>query len=284
MWDVSKLSTLLFGMGFKPAFVRECEYTYGWNFAHLFTALYDGSFYKNDPHGETRGQDQLLGFATFLCGVFVGNQQYRTNLNTIFERSLHGDGYDFVEGKLVETGIDTDTSAELRALPDRTALVRDLSAGMESNEPVAVFFLDLDHFKDVNDRLGHTAGDDCLTNIVRTIAEALRRKGKLYSIGGDEFCVVLPNFTTAEAAVTAERVRAAIDGLKPFGAAVKVTASIGVAGSDTNRFPTADALIKAADEAMYVAKFTGKNRVSVCPLDPEEAAQADARRKRSVGR
>jgi hypothetical protein len=64
----------------------------------------DGSFDKDDPHGKTRGQGQLLGFATFLCGVLVGNQQYRTNLNSIFENSLLDDGYDFVEGKLPATG------------------------------------------------------------------------------------------------------------------------------------------------------------------------------------
>jgi diguanylate cyclase (GGDEF)-like protein len=284
MWDVSKLSTLLFGMGFEPAFVRECEYTYGWNFAHLFQALYDGSFYKNDPHGETRGQDHLRGFATFLCGVFVGNEQYRSNLNSVFEKSLLDDGYDFVEGKLTEESIDTNMAPEVRALPDRTALVHDLSVGIDGDEPVAVLFLDLDHFKEVNDRLGHTSGNDCLANIVGTIAEALRRKGKLYRVGGDEFCAVLPNFATAEAAVTAERVRAAIDALKPFGGVVKVTASIGVAGSDANQLVTAESLVKAADEAMYVAKFTGKNRIAACPLDPEKAAQADARRKGNVGR
>src|SRR5260370_831901 len=112
----------------------------------------------------------------------------------------------------------------------------------------------------------------------------LRRKGKLYRGGGDEFCVMLPNFLTAEASVTAERVRAGIDRLKAFGGAVKVTTSIGVAGSDTNPQTTPESLVAAAEDAMYVAKFSGKNRVCSWPLNSEESARAEARRKTSVGR
>ena len=284
MWDVRRLSTILFGMGFEQDFLSKCEFFYGWYFAHLFPALYDGSFYQDSLRGKARGQEHLLGFATFLCGVFLGNDQYRTNLNYIFEKSLLDDGYQFVGGKLVETDVDTDVSPELAALPNRTALIQDLSTGIQSGDPVSVFFLDLDHFKEVNDCLGHAAGNECLTRIVQTIAQALRRKGKLYRVGGDEFCVVLPNFVTPEATVTAERVRVAVEELKAFGGIVKVTASIGVAGSDRNPQATPDWLVAAADDAMYVAKFTGKNRVSTWPLNPEETARAQARRKTVLGR
>lgn len=238
LWDVTKLSTLLFGMDFERDFLEKCEYEYGWYFANLFPALYDGSFYSDPIHGTLRGQQHLLGFATFLCGVFIGNDQYRTDLNVAFERSLFNDGYRFSDGKLGETEVDTETSPELLALPNRTTLVRDISTALQNNEPLAILFIDLDHFKDVNDRLGHAAGNECLTTIAQVMATTLRRKGKLYRVGGDEFCAMLPNFSTSEAGLTAERVRTAIDSLKPIGGVVKVTASIGVAGSDTGQAST----------------------------------------------
>lgn len=65
-------------------------------------------------------------------------------------------------------------------------------------------------FKQVNDQLSHAQGDECLVTIVRTIADVLRHKGKLYRVGGDEFCVMLRNFCVDEAGVTAERIRKSI--------------------------------------------------------------------------
>jgi GGDEF domain-containing protein len=80
----------------------------------------------------------------------------------------------------------------------------------------------------------------------------------------------------------AERVRASIDALAPFGGLVKVTASIGVAVSDGKALATPDALVKAADEAMYVSKFTTKNRICLWPPDAAEAAQADINRRNAA--
>ena len=130
--------------------------------------------------------------------------------------------------------------------------------------------------------MSHAKGDECLVTVVRTISEVLRHKGKLYRVGGDEFCAILPNFCSDEAGVTAERIRACIDGLKAFGGKVKVTASIGVAASDRVEVTTAHALVTSADQAMYVSKFTTKNRVCVWPPDEKDAAEAEASRKRAA--
>lgn len=100
----------------------------------------------------------------------------------------------------------------------------------------------------------------------------LQRKGRLYRVGGDEFCILLPNFSSAESAATAERVRASIDALGPFNGTTKVTVSIGVATSDSDeeRFRgDPESLVTAADEAMYVSKRVTKNRVTTWP--PSEA-------------
>ena len=76
---------------------------------------------------------------------------------------------------------------------------------------MAILYLDLDGFKEVNDTLGHAAGNECLIQVARTMASAVLNKGKLYRPGGDEFVVLLPNFSSEEAASTAERIRATID-------------------------------------------------------------------------
>ena len=278
-FDISKLPTTLFAMGFDRDFVSTCDFQYYWNFAVLFPALHDGSFYQHAIYAQARGQDLLRGFATFLCGTFVQNPWLGTRLKDSFEQSLFSDGYQFVAGKLVETGVDTSTSPELAAMPNKDSLLQDLSLQLQSNEFVAVLFVDLDHFKQVNDRLGHPEGDRCLSAVVQAMSRVMQHKGKLYRVGGDEFCVMLPNFSTPEAVAAAERLRASIDALAPFGGVVKVTASIGVAVSDGKGLATPATLVKAADDAMYVSKFTTKNRICLWPPDAAEAAQADINRR-----
>jgi len=126
---------------------------------------------------------------------------------------------------------------------------------------VALLFVDLDNFKSVNDTLGHEQGNQCLLRTIRVISAAVLFKGKLFRWGGDEFAIVLPNFTSSEAAATAERIRGELDAASP-GGAIKVTASIGVATSQSIGASNAATLEKVADEAMYAAK-KGKNAVVV---------------------
>jgi len=282
LFDIRKVPTTLFAMGFEREFLSKCENQYYWDFASLFPDLHDGTFYQNSAGGQSRGQGYLRGFASFLCGTFEDNPEYRTPLNDSFEQSLLRDGYKFATKKLVETGIDASTSPEAAALPVRESLLEDLLLQLQGNELVAVLFVDLDEFKLVNDRLGHAEGDNCLSTVVQTITRVLRHKGKLYRVGGDEFCVMLPNFSTSEVAAVHERLRASIDDLEPFGGTVKVTASVGVAVSEEKRLSTPHALVKAADEAMYVSKFTTKNRVCLWPPDAREAAQAETNRKKAA--
>jgi diguanylate cyclase (GGDEF)-like protein len=123
-----------------------------------------------------------------------------------------------------------------------------------------MLFIDLDGFKQVNDQLGHHEGDKCLVKVATMIREAAVGKGKLFRPGGDEFVVVLPNFTRHEAAATAERIRTAIETGNP-GGTKKVTASIGVTDSELAK--DAATLYKRADDAMYVAKHDRKKNCVV---------------------
>jgi len=213
MFDIEQLSTTLFAMGFDQEFISACQDRYYWNFRSLFAALHDGSFYGHGDGGRSRGQGDLRGFATFLCGAFVQHSALRTPLNNLFEQSLLRDGYRFDGRSLVEVNSDTSVVRELSELQNRESLLRDVSLQLQGDACVAIVFIDLDHFKQVNDQLTHAQGDECLVTVVRTISDVLRHRGKLYRTGGDEFCAVLPNFSVDEAEVTAERIRKSIDAL-----------------------------------------------------------------------
>jgi len=283
MFDIEQLSTTLFAMGVEQDVISTCEYRYFWNFKSLFPALYDGSFFGSGVGSRSKGQAYLRGFATFLCGAFVQHSQLRTHHNSLFEKSLLRDGYRFDGRFLTEVNLDTSSVPELSELQNRKSLLNDASSQLQNGSDLALLFIDLDHFKQVNDQLSHADGDQCLATIVRTLSGVLRHRGKLYRVGGDEFCAMLPNFDVAEAAATGERIRRSIEALPPFGGKVKVTASLGIAVSDQKQLSTADALVRAADEAMYVSKFTTKNRVCIWPPSEQDAAQAEVNRKKVQG-
>lgn len=146
------------------------------------------------------------------------------------------------------------------------ALERELARADRRRAPLAVAILDLDHFKAVNDRHGHHAGDAVLVAAAGTLAGELRRNDVLARWGGEEFVLLLPDTDADGARVVAERCRAKLQaGPVDFeGKAIEVTASFGVAARQTGAAAASgDALVRAADEALYRAKREGRNRVEV---------------------
>ena len=169
---------------------------------------------------------------------------------------------------------------ELTGLPNRRLfteeLARALARAQRSGEAIAVMFIDLDQFKQVNDNLGHAAGDELLCTVAQRLRAQLRHMDLLARLGGDEFVALVEG--TAEAAHlsrTAHRLlHAAAEPVALAGTAVQVSASIGIAlfPSDAN---DADALMRHADTAMYEAKRAGRN---TCAFFVAELAQRAARR------
>ena len=149
----------------------------------------------------------------------------------------------------------------LTGLPNRALfadhLDRALKLARRRDERVAIAFIDLDRFKDVNDTRGHAAGDRLLAEVAARLAGAVRESDLVARIGGDEFCAILPAVADADAVrAVAERMLAALAG------ASGVTASIGIA-----LFPdhgaAGDELLRVADAAMYRVKGEGRNAIAI---------------------
>jgi diguanylate cyclase (GGDEF)-like protein len=130
-----------------------------------------------------------------------------------------------------------------------------------TGEEVSLVLIDIDHFKWVNDRHSHLVGDAVLRALSTEITRHCRVSDLAARIGGEEFVVLLPNTGRTEALAVAERLRASVEALDltQFANGVRITVSAGVAG--TSRAMTAEALLAAADEALYAAKRGGRNQV-----------------------
>jgi diguanylate cyclase (GGDEF)-like protein len=145
---------------------------------------------------------------------------------------------------------------------------RMLTRHQYENAPLCLLFLDLDHFKALNDRFGHSGGDDVLTKFVAVVHDSIRPTDFLFRLGGEEFCCLLPHTSTDQAQTVAERIRQQVENAAAnvAGAAVKVTVSLGLASTETFGYDL-DALMRRADMAVYAAKRRGRNQLAIATAD-----------------
>jgi two-component system, cell cycle response regulator len=137
----------------------------------------------------------------------------------------------------------------------------------------ALVLLDLDHFKRINDKYGHAAGDAVLQAVGQTLRDATRVEDLVARYGGEEFGLIIPGATLLGAALLAQRVRIAIAQLSvEVGQNVlHPSASLGVAAIEHGEAGSGKALLQAADDALYAAKRSGRNRVNIGTLDSAAA-------------
>ncbi|HEV2654488.1 MAG TPA: GGDEF domain-containing protein [Ktedonobacteraceae bacterium] len=170
------------------------------------------------------------------------------------------------------------TTDPITGLPNHRAVItrieEEVSRCQSEHTSCAILFIDLDHFKRVNDTWGHRAGDSLLYEVARRLRSALRESDFVGRYGGEEFAGVITDVDASEAALIAERIRACV-AFRPCTweiedtrtlVEIPITASIGVAVYQLHGVTRAD-LIECADRAMYQAKHSGRNRI--CFAEPE---------------
>jgi diguanylate cyclase (GGDEF)-like protein len=212
--------------------------------AYILVLLGLSTFGFNADTAAAHGQDVMAAVALVLCSVILS-------------------------GALVESDRAhrrRSTLDPLTGLLNRNALEQRLGEldGQPTSEAEglshSLLLCDLDHFKRVNDRLGHAAGDAVLQDVAYTMRATLRAGDSIYRVGGEEILVVLPGAGEADAVEIAERLRGAVRDRRPVG--VPVTISVGVAVSGAGPVDT-DELVSCADAALYAAKAGGRDRVIV---------------------
>jgi diguanylate cyclase (GGDEF)-like protein len=141
---------------------------------------------------------------------------------------------------------------------------REVKRALRYGQKLSLMILDLDHFKQVNDRFGHARGDEVLQSVVAIIQDGLREVDVLARLGGEEFGVLLPNTELEAAETAAERIRHAVESYEQrlAGSLPTVTVSIGVAEL-RHEDGGLDTLYKRTDDALYAAKERGRNQTAV---------------------
>ncbi|SIQ20496.1 diguanylate cyclase (GGDEF) domain-containing protein [Alkalispirochaeta americana] len=173
--------------------------------------------------------------------------------------------YDEVERLTVLAHRDSLTGAFARHQGEKLAAAL-LDQAARTSKPVSFLVLDLDHFKLVNDTYGHAAGDTVLRRIGELLRNTFRKKDLIFRFGGEEFCLLLPDTSCAEAQAIAERLRRTVESLKipEVDPGLTLSASIGI-----SVYPECgsaqEELFQRADQALYTAKKQGRNMVVCCP-------------------
>lgn len=198
--------------------------------------------------GELRcySRKRISGFNIEVLEIATSTLIYPLHNALLFQRTL----------ALAETDA-------LTGLGNRQAMHKSLgklvAAARRYQRPLSLLMLDIDHFKNVNDTFGHSAGDTVIVAVAQAIREVCRDTDSAFRFGGEEFLVLLDNTDGMGAAVAAERLRKRIAALNAGdGAPTNITASIGSAAWQEDESPSA--LIVRADAALYRAKSAGRNR------------------------
>ena len=181
-----------------------------------------------------------------------------------------------IAGSMTETH-SAATTDRLTGVSNRATLLESLFAEVERagryGRPLSVAFVDIDHFKQVNDTYGHAFGDIVLRGVAQTIASTLRTSDVVGRYGGEEFMLVLAETTVEDASILAEKVRNLVGRQRfesPGHPTISVTVSIGIAGGQGQslRF---DSLVRDADAAMYSAKSLGRNQTYIFAEPSDDA-------------
>lgn len=205
------------------------------------------------PTGDLGNADEILARANeTLMQITLQSQHQTTQLEERNKQLVDEVQTDSLTGALNRRAFDLFVEESFRSA----------SVG----EPVSVLFVDVDHFKNFNDEHGHAVGDRVLQVFAITLRDVVGDRGKVFRYGGEEFAIVCPGADDVAAAMAAESARDAVEhearvSKRGGGEELSITCSIGTATHDGGTFDSAESLIKAADESLYLAKSAGRNCV-----------------------
>jgi len=212
-------------------------------------------------------QERLIG--VLIVGRKQGGRSYPAEELDLLNLLAHHVATVFENARLFESATYEGLTGLLRREAILEQLDRELERALRYKRPLTIAMADLDHFKEVNDRYGHLAGDSLLRRVAQVVAGGLRSTDWIGRYGGEEFLLVLPETEMWGAAAVAEKVRSLVQAtLVPMedGTPARVTISIGlaeiaeIAGPREEKITGRD-LIAAADRSLYEAKNAGRNRV-----------------------
>lgn len=216
---------------------------------------------------------QFIGLLIFMamCGFVIKIIDAEINRSTELE-AARTTSIMYV-GELEKLSNDLERMAvtdKLTGILNRRKFHEILTAEMDKsdryNRPLAVLMMDLDHFKNVNDRFGHLQGDDTLKEFVALVNDNIRKTDTFIRWGGEEFVIISPELDIEQAKVFGEKIRLSVE-LYEFATVEHMTVSVGVV--EYNQKETIDELIRRLDDCMYHAKNSGRNNVcSLCVTAP----------------
>jgi diguanylate cyclase (GGDEF)-like protein len=202
--------------------------------------------------------DRQLDAPAKLCdgdNLRIGNFLYRYLAGGSVEADYHEEIYRLT----IRDGLTR--AHNRRALTE--FLDRELVRAERHQRPLSVLMIDIDHFKSINDNFGHLCGDLVLRKLADSLSEGIRAEDMFARFGGEEFCMVLVETSAEDAIEIGERVRSGVAAMEiPFeGTVVRITVSVGVATTSGETPIAGKDLIQRADEKLYEAKRSGRNRV-----------------------
>jgi diguanylate cyclase len=142
-------------------------------------------------------------------------------------------------------------------------LAQEARLSRQHGSQFGVLMIDIDHFKRINDALGHHAGDSVLASVAGVLMQHVRASDFVFRYGGEEFLVILGEISPTDLLARAEVIRAAVEAFRYADVGTRVTVSVGGALYDGH--PDYERTVRMADELLYEAKRAGRNRVAVTP-------------------
>ena len=212
----------------------------------------------------------LAGLAVLLLMASLLYWRYKSVKRSQLEIRASRDQLAKMHTSLIDSSAELERVAltdSLTGLSNRRALAHNLQLFLSrasERRMVAVLLLDMDYFKQINDKYGHLAGDAVLREVANRLIRAVPEQAIIGRWGGEEFILLFERSSLDNAAAVAERVRLALAEPVPYAtSSIPISVSIGVASNNTLDTPATDTLLAAADDALYRAKHMGRNRVEI---------------------